>query len=64
RRRHHRTPSPDPPRKRHRRDSVDDDHKETKKVVSDFVDGIAKEQQEKQNENGEEVETTAVRRLS
>jgi U4/U6.U5 tri-snRNP-associated protein 3 len=25
-------------------------------VVSDFVDGIAKEQQEKQKENGEEVE--------
>ncbi|KAL5060054.1 hypothetical protein RYX36_031658 [Vicia faba] len=62
RQRHHRTPSPDPPRKRHRRDPVDEDHKhhkDTKKAVSDFVNGIAKEQkQQKNTENEGLIEVT------
>ncbi|KAF7838032.1 U4/U6.U5 small nuclear ribonucleoprotein 27 kDa protein [Senna tora] len=50
---HHRTPSPEPHRKRHRRESTAEDNRDTQKAVSDFVDGIAKEQQQKHKDNGE-----------
>lgn len=47
RRRHRgqRTPSPSPPRKRHRRGEDEEKERQRAAVVSDFVDGIAKEQQ-------------------
>ncbi|KAJ9689433.1 hypothetical protein PVL29_014896 [Vitis rotundifolia] len=47
RRRHrsHRTPSPSTPRKRHRRGEDEEKERQRAAVVSDFVDGIAKEQQ-------------------
>lgn len=50
---HHRTPSPES-RKRHRRESAPDDERERQKAVSDFVDGIAKEQQKQKrpSDNG------------
>ncbi|KAK7316122.1 hypothetical protein VNO77_34855 [Canavalia gladiata] len=45
-------PCLEPSRKHHWRDSIEDEHKETKKAVTEFMDGIVKEQQQKQKENG------------
>lgn len=48
RHRHQRTPSSSPPRKRHRPESDDDREREKQRAaVFDFVDGIAREQLEK-----------------
>ncbi|KAJ4827722.1 hypothetical protein Tsubulata_018047 [Turnera subulata] len=52
RHRHQRTPSPLPPRKRHRHGSEEDEREKEKQraAVSDFIDGIAKEQLDKKPE--------------
>ncbi|QCD95934.1 U4/U6.U5 tri-snRNP-associated protein 3 [Vigna unguiculata] len=41
---------------RHQREFVEEEHKKTKQAVSDFVDGITKEWQQKQKENRGEAE--------
>lgn len=50
---HHRSPSPES-RKRQRREPTVEDEKDRQKAVSDFVEGIAKEQQKQTSNSGGE----------
>ncbi|PSR78943.1 U4/U6.U5 small nuclear ribonucleoprotein [Actinidia chinensis var. chinensis] len=50
---HHRSPSPDPPRKRQKHED-DKDRKRAAAAVSDFVDGIAKEQKKQHKGSADE----------